>query len=236
LINKKYILFIFLLFEAISSKAQLEYNFSKLAIGFGTSSIRGYTNLNEQDNHFAENINLTYFYSPYVPIAVELQSGTLSGGSIITDKDKRQYTNNYKALIFHGDLQLGQITDYQYNGFLNFTKNFYIGSGFGFVQNNNKVQRVSLNDPGYIFPGKDNSTNFMVPLRVGYEIKFYDFFHEPSIMIDIGYVQNLVFGEGLDGYDDPSSRFKNNAINQYRQISVGVKFAFGNRTSYTKLE
>ncbi|MDB5109499.1 MAG: hypothetical protein JWR67_613 [Mucilaginibacter sp.] len=236
MINKKYILSIFLLFEAISSKAQLEYNFSKLAIGFGMSSIRGYTNLNKQDDHFAENINLTYFYSPYVPIAVELQSGTLSGGSIITDKDKRQYTNNYKALIFHGDLQLGQIVDYQYNGFLNFAKNFYVGSGFGFIQNNNKVQRYSLNDPTYPFPGKDNSIDFMVPLRVGYEIKFYNFFHEPFMMIDIGYVHNIAFGEGLDGYNDSSARFRNNAPDQYRQISVGVKFAFGNRTSYTKLE
>jgi hypothetical protein len=53
--------------------------------------------------------------------------------------------------------------------------------------------------------------------------------------VDIGYVHNLVFGEGLDGYDDPSNKFKNNATNQYSQIVIGVKFALGNVTSYNKL-
>jgi hypothetical protein len=44
-----------------------------------------------------------------------------------------------------------------------------------------------------------------------------------------------VFGEGLDGYDDPSNKFKNNATDQYSQIVIGVKFSLGNVTSYNKL-
>jgi hypothetical protein len=53
--------------------------------------------------------------------------------------------------------------------------------------------------------------------------------------IDIAYIHSLVFGEGLDGYNDPPSTFKNNATNQYRQILIGIKFHFGNITAYNKL-
>ena len=48
-------------------------------------------------------------------------------------------------------------------------------------------------------------------------------------------LEHFAFGEGLDGYDDPSSKFKNNAIDQYRQITIGFKYFFGNVTSYNKL-
>jgi len=48
-------------------------------------------------------------------------------------------------------------------------------------------------------------------------------------------VHNIVFGEGLDGYDDPTSKFKNNATNQYRQFMIGFKYFFGTTVSYNKL-
>ena len=87
----------------------------------------------------------------------------------------------------------------------------------------------------YVFPGSNSSVNFTIPLRFGYEFKLFNEYEEPYMTINIGYIHNLVFGEGLDGYDDPSNAFKNNATNQYSQIVVGVKFNFGNVTSYTKI-
>jgi hypothetical protein len=225
---KKCILIVFLLFGTFLSKAQVEYNYKQYAIGVGASSIHGYTNLNQQDNHFAENINFTYYCSPYIPLTAEIQSGTLSGGSIITDPSKRQYTNNYLAFIFHGDFQLGQIIDN--TNISNIAKNVYVGTGLGLISDNDKVQRVSLNDPTYTFPGKDKSINLMIPLRIGYEFKIFNQFNEPYIRINIGYEHNIVFGQGLDGYNDSATHFKNNAPDQYRQISLGIKYDFGNRT------
>ena len=224
-------------------KAQEGYNYKEFAIGLDVSYERGYTNVQRQDNHISENINFTYNYSPYIPITAELQFGTLSGGGITPDKDKygRQYTNSYEAFLVHGDLQLGEVIDYSENDILNIVKNFYFGSGVGFVFNNNTVVRYNLpayayNGPvGRRFPGNDNSVNLAIPLRFGYEFKIYNDFQEPYMAIDIGYVHSLVFGEGLDGYDDPSNVFKNNAANQYRQIVIGVKFNFGNITSFNKL-
>ncbi len=238
---KKLILLFVFVFSVVLAKAQMGYNYKEFGIGLDVSYERGYTNIARQDNHIATSINFIYNYSPYIPVAAELQFGTLSGGGLTPAKDKygRQFTNHYEAFILHADFQLGEVIDYSQNDLLNVIKNFYFGTGVGFVFNNNTVQRTNVypqNGPlTYVFPGSDNSINMTVPLRFGYEFKLFNEYSEPYMAIDIGYVHSLVFGEGLDGYDDPSNVFKNNASNQYRQIVVGVKFNFGNITSYNKL-
>jgi hypothetical protein len=67
----------------------------------------------------------------------------------------------------------------------------------------------------------------MIPIRLGYEYAVTNDFGEPIFRVTLSYEHNLVFGEGLDGYNDPSSHFKNNNLDQYRQITIGVKFNFG---------
>jgi hypothetical protein len=238
---KKLILLFVFACSAIVVKAQVGYNYKEFAVGLDVSYERGYTNINRQDNNIGESLNFTYNYSPYIPITAELQFGKLSGGGLTPKLDPygRQYSNQYEAFILHGDFQFGEIIDYSESDVLNALKNFYIGSGAGLVFNNNTDQRtnvIAANGPlTYVFPGKNTSINIAVPLRFGYEFKIYNDYEEPYMAIDLAYVHNLVFGEGLDGYDDPESKFKNNASNQYRQIVIGVKFSFGNITSYNKL-
>jgi hypothetical protein len=240
---KKLILLFVFAFITIVVKAQVGYNYKQFAIGLDVSYERGYTNLAKQYDHFSENLNFVYNYSPYIPITAEIQFGTLSGGGLspAVDPSGRMYTNHYEAFIVHGDFQLGEVIDYSEKDILNIIKNFYFGTGIGFVFNGNTVQRYSIYRPAppapnsYIFPGNNSSVNLTVPFRFGYEFKIYNDFEEPYMAIDLGYVHNMVFGEGLDGYDDPPSKFKNNATNQYRQILIGVKFSFGNVTSYNKL-
>jgi hypothetical protein len=240
---KKLILLFVFAFSIVLAKAQMGYNYKEFGIGLDVNYIRGYTNLRTEYNHFAENINFIYNYSPYIPVAAELQFGTLSGGGLSpkVDRDGREYTNHFEAFLVHADFQLGEVIDYSQSDILNILKNFYFGSGVGFIFNSNTVQRYSIYRPpppdpnAYLFPGSNSSINITIPLRFGYEFKLYNYYNEPYIALDLGYVHNMVFGEGLDGYDDPSSKFKNNATNQYRQIQVGIKFYFGNITSFNKL-
>ena len=238
---KKYILFFVAVIAVVGAKAQAGYNYYEFGIGGGASYMRGYTNIPRQDNNIGFNGNFTYNYNPYIPIELELQKGMLSGGGLTVDKDRygRKFTNNFLALYLHADVQLGAVIDYGNGWFLNVVKNFYLGSGIGLVRNNNKVQRTNVilanGGTDYVFPGSDQSTNFSIPLRVGYEFKIFDSYNEPGWAIDIGYVHNIVFGEGLDGYDDPTAKFKNNATNQYRQFTIGFKYFFGNTVSYNKL-
>jgi hypothetical protein len=241
LIVIKYILFFIPVIAAISVKAQSGYNYQELGIGGGASYIRGYTNVKKQYSHPAFNFNFIYNYNPYVPIEAEIQSGTLSGGGLLPSQDRygREYVNNYKAIILHGDYQFGAGLDYSNSRFLQFIKDFYLGTGVGLVDNNNKVQRTNLypiDGPlTYVFPGSDKSIDIDLPLRFGYELKIYDAYNIPSLAIDLGYIHSIVFNSGLDGYNDSRSIFKHNSQDQYRQFTIMVKYYFGTVTSYTKL-
>jgi hypothetical protein len=238
---KKYILFFVTTLAVITVRAQSGYNYQEFGISAGASYIRGYTNITKQYNHPAFDASFIYNYNPYFPIEAEIQVGQLSGGGLTQNLDPfgRQYVNNYKALILHADFQLGAQIDYENRWFYNIIKDFYVGGGLGVISNTNKVQRTNVilsnGPPTYVFPGKDSSIDFMIPIRFGYEFKIYDSYNEPGMAIDIGYVHNFAFGEGLDGYNDPQSKFKNNAIDQYRQFQIVFKYYFGNVTSYNKL-
>jgi hypothetical protein len=221
-------------------KAQSGYNYQKYGITVDGSYERGYTNLRLQQNHASGDISFVYNYSPFLPVAAEFQFGTLSGGGLTPNLDPygKRYTNHYEALVVHGDFQFGQVVDFSNSDILDYLKNFYVGTGIGIVINNNNVQRTNIfpwnGSTSYVFPGKDKSVNMSVPLRFGYEIKIYNDYQEPYMAVEIGYVHSYVFGEGLDGYNDPPSKFKNQASDQYRQIVIGVKFNFGTTTSFTK--
>ncbi|MES2376794.1 MAG: hypothetical protein V4553_09460 [Bacteroidota bacterium] len=224
----------------MSANAQDSYNFSQLGIGFFGSYNFPYADLKQANQGKTFNITGYYNLTPYVPLGLEVQFGNISGGSIVTDASRRQYENHYMAVIVHCDFSLGEVIDYDGNFFLKFAKDLYIGTGFGMINNKMAfIQRTNLLDQGYpvgtyTFPGQDASANLIVPIRFGYEFKIYNAYDEPFIGLNIGYIHNMTWGEGLDGYTDPGSGFKNNAQDQYRQIVVGIKINFGTAVPYTK--
>ncbi|AYL98498.1 hypothetical protein [Mucilaginibacter celer] len=241
---KKYFLLFVLLAASAMAKAQSGFNYYEWGAGFGASYGRGYDDLNRQVAHPGGSLNLTYNYSPYVPMSLEIQFGTLEGGGRTPDKDLygRYSKNHYKALVLHADMQMGEIIDYDNSFFLNAIKNFYIGTGIGAISNSmkgNDIQRTNLylyNGPNtYVFPGKNSSVNLMVPIRLGYEFKIYDDYDQVGYTITLGYQHAYTFGEGLDGYNDNSQKFKNNAPDQFAMFTLGFKYNFGNTVSYTKL-
>jgi hypothetical protein len=233
---KKIILLSIGILAATIGKAQWSYNYQEFGVGVEASYIRGFTNVNTQYNHPEFNMNFVYNYNPYLPITAELQAGQLSGGGLTPSLDKygRIYDNHFKAFLVHGDFQLGAAIDYQDGGFKNFIKNFYLGTGIGLISNSIQNQRYSIYDASYRFPGSSSNIGVVLPIRIGYEIKIFDSYGEPGYAIDLGYVHNFVLGEGLDGYNDHVSKFKNNSPDQYRQIMVGFKYYFGNIVSYNK--
>jgi len=174
---KKIFLLIAFIFSSIIVEAQGGSTYTPMAVGFGVSSIHGYTNVAKQDNTFAFNGNFTYYATPFIPLTAELQVGHLAGGSTTTDEYRRQYANNYQAFILHGEIQLGELIDFSGSQFLAIMKDFYAGPGFGFVSNHIKNQRTNLIDQGYpigtyTFPGKDTGINPMASFRAGYEFSF----------------------------------------------------------------
>lgn len=243
---KKYFLLFVLVCASVMAKAQSGFNYYEWGAGIGASYMRGFDDLNKQVWHPGANIFLTYNYTPFVPISLDLHVGTLEGGGLTPNRDKfgRYSKNNFKALMLHGDLQAGEIIDYDNDNFLNALKNFYIGTGVGAVYNNIvKIQRT--NPPGYSqngpigttigFEGKNSGINLVIPLRLGYEFKIFDDYDQVGYTITLGWQHNLTFAEGLDGYNDNPAKFKNNAPDQYAQFNISFKYNFGNTVSYTKL-
>lgn len=238
---KKLILPFIFLAATLSLKAQDSYNYSKYGVGVFASYNFPFADLKIANRGKTYNITGYYNLTPYVPLGAEIQFGDLSGGSTVSDVFKRQYDNHYKVFILHGDFALGELIDYEGSFFLRLVKDLYVGTGVGVINNNMAfIQRTNLIPDDlhpvgtYNFPGKNSSFNLLVPLRFGYEFKIYNDYDEPFIGINIGYVHNVTWGEGLDGYTDPPTAFKNNSPDQYRQIVVGIKVNFGGVVPYSK--
>jgi len=215
--------------------AQLRYNFTGYSIGAGAGLSRAFADVAKEINKTACFVNFNYNYSPFTTFTAELQAGNLAGGDRVTDQHTRAFDNSFKAVVFYADLQAGEYIDYGYSKILNVIKNIYVGTGVGVIHNKMTfVQRESLNNSGYIFPGQDASTELMVPVRFGYEFKFYNFYQEPYIRLNVGYQMNWVYGEGLDGYNDPPTIFHNHHVDRYAIFGAGIKYSFGTPVSYKK--
>jgi len=237
LINTKTLKKVILLFALLLSGTVLkaQYNYSEWGLGIGASNVLSYSDLRQNDKQKSFNADVYYNYSPYLPFALEVQAGKLSGGNDITDPSHRYFVNSFVAVSLHGDLQLGEITDYDGYFLNNILKGLYFGLGVGVIHNKiTSIRRFAKDDPTYVYPGSNASFNALVPLRFGYEFKIFNSDDEPIAALDIGYVHNLTFAEGLDGYGDPSSKFKNNSQDMFRQITVGIKVNFGSPVAYIK--
>ena len=198
-------------------------------IGFDAGSTLGFTDLVKQNPGYSYAIHLNYNYSPFIPISLELQRGKLSGGgdTFALDQNLRKYVNNYTVLILRFDVQLGELLDNDTQA-VDLIKNWFVGFGFGGVSDNVKNNRVKPDGSNYVFPGKDYSKEFLASARVGYALKIYNGFDVPAYIITLSYIHNFDIGDRLDGYNDPSTKFKNHDTDHYRQISIGFTYNFGN--------
>lgn len=159
----------------------------------------------------------------YATLSIEAQLGKIAGGNQLTDPYKRQFSNYYGAVLFCADVQAGTFFAIQETPAKNTLRNIYAGSGIGVLFNSMRfIQRspVSGNTP---YAGADKSTNFLLPLRFGYELKFADNRNEIRYRVDVGYQFNFTFSEGLDGYDEPVSGNKN--PDMYGQFALIFKYA-----------
>jgi hypothetical protein len=181
----------------------------------------------------ATNINLNYNFTPFASLGIELQVGQLTGGNAQMDTFGKQFVNDYNSIVLHTDLQLGELIDYSQSVFLNGLKNLYAGVGVGIIKN--KISKISLLNPADSLTPltfTPSSTNFLVPLRVGYEFKIYNKYDEPQFRFDINYSFNTAFGKGLDGYTSIYSKAA--GVKFYNYFSVGFKYGFGSVKPYRK--
>lgn len=215
--------------STLSVKAQLGYGFHPVDIGFGFGYNKAYTDAETIKSTASAHLNIGYNFSPFTNFVVEYQNGKLSGGDALTTRSGRQFTNSFNSVAFRIQLQAGEFYDYSKSPFLNAFKNFYVASGVGVVFNNiTEINRESIQVTGYRTDGKDKSEELYIPVRIGYEIKLYNQYDEPSVKIDIGYQHQFIMGDNLDGFQAGAQN------DSFSQIFLGIKFGIGTPTSYRK--
>lgn len=225
-LKKRYLALLLVLFTVTAFG---QSNFYKLSIGAGTGGTYSFTDLPKGAFSFAAATNFDYYFTPFITGGIEVQKGNVKGK--FDPVHGREFSNSYMAVTLNGKFRAGQFTDFYYSDFLNYTKGFYIGTGIGTIQNNleNNVIREKINPDGstYTFPGEDKSSGIVIPVNIGIDFYFPDGWGDIRYSLNINYQTNIVSGEGLDGYNDPKTKFKNNAADIYNFFSVGFKYNFG---------
>ncbi len=262
ILKKALVILLIVQAAAFTAKAQLGYNYAQYSIGFGSSYVKAKTDVPYPVSHPAYYLNTSYNLSPYINFTLQYEFGRLSGGFsdyyvnglkklnprdtnysknvlalsttyLAADPYGRSYYNDYQSIHLHADVQLGELLDLNEDHiYTKALKNIYVGTGIGMVYNNiSAINRLSA-DSSYSYGGSDHSTNVLIPVRIGYQFKIYNSYDEPSILVDLGYQMNYVFGFGLDGYSDPL--FTTRSYERFGGFHIGVKFNFGNVISYRK--
>ena len=210
------------------SKAQIGYDYAQYDFGLGGNINQVYGDAETVKSTPSVNVNFTYNATPFVNYIFEVQAGTLEGGYELS-KSGRYFKNKYTAFVFRGQLQAGELIDYSHSAFMNVIKNLYISGGLTYMMNNvDPINRESIVTPGFVTGGLDKSNELMLPIRVGYEIKFFNQYSEPSFKVDFGATYNHDFGDNMDGFSAGKSK------DMLLQYSLSVKFAIGGVTSYRK--
>ena len=212
---------------ALTSKAQLGYMYSQLDLGVAGTVNTVYGDAKIQQNKFSGDVSLSYNQTPFVNYVFDFQAGNLSGGNIKKDIYDNQFSNNYTAYIGRAQLQLGEITDYSQSPVANAFKNLYLSTGAGFIVNNASAIHYVSQASSYAST-QSNSTEALIPIRIGYEFKLFNAYDEPTVKFDLAYQTNYVLGDEVDAL----KQGKSNDI--FTQFSLGVKFAIGTPTSYRK--
>ncbi|WP_214072177.1 hypothetical protein [Mucilaginibacter sp. dw_454] len=210
-------------------KAQMGYDYAQYDLGLGLDMNKAYTDAQTIKSTRSGHLTFNYNATPFVNYIIEFQTGTLQGGDSLHTTSGRQFTNSYNAVMFKGQLQMGELIDYSQSNMANAFKNLYVSSGIGFVVNHiTDINRASIKTPGFYTSGSLNSNQILIPARIGYEFKVFNKYDQPGFKIDLGYQYNFIMGDGLDGFTAGTQK------DSYSQLSIGLKFSVGGIASYRK--
>ncbi|MBK0380623.1 hypothetical protein [Mucilaginibacter segetis] len=225
----KTILFTLLLASTtLVTKAQIGYDYAQYGFALGVNANKVYGDAESVKTTPSGFVNFTYNQTPFINYIVEAQAGQLEGGSV-DSKSGRYFKNNYAAVVFRGQLQAGELIDYSQSRFFNALKNLYLSAGIGYLINDiRSINRTSYVINDYTTGGEDKSNELFIPARVGYELKFFNKYNQPSFKVDLGVQYNLDLNDNMDGFTAGVNKDK------LLQYSIGFKFALGGVISYRK--
>jgi hypothetical protein len=213
----KVVLIVTYLFIAGWANAQTAYQQFTLGGGPGAATAYAGAALPKTEAAF-------YIDAGFYPIAdgfinLQGQSGTLAGDAEPGSINHKSFQNSYKSVTLNAQLFLGVFYKEGNNGFLNFIRKFYGGSGYGVIINN--ITNVSV----AAARTKEVVTNRLdiIPVTGGYEFNVLrNAYNEPMLKINISSTFYYVPAKGLDGYSDVNAA----PYSYYTYYAIGLKYIF----------
>lgn len=209
----------------INAKAQS--NFYKISAGGGFGLTQSFTDVRKHDFGLAGYGIIDYYFTPFISAGLEGQMGEINGGDAVKDPYGRQFINSYKAVNFNAKFGLGAIMDYSPGSFASKIKGLYLGTGLGVVMNSVSNVRKSTLEQEKPFPGKNESSDMVVPINLGINFYFGDKSGYTRYILNFNYQSNFTLGEGLDGYDNSTVKFRTGNPDVYTYFSAGLRYQFG---------
>lgn len=220
------------------SIASAQYNYYRLSVGGGAGAAMAFGDLKKNFIRPTGLITFDYNLTPFSSVGLEIQKGFLSGGDSVDvsiDQHLRFYKNSFTSVILGGKVQLGQFIDFESSNLLYAIRGFYVGTGIGMMNSSmTEINRSKVNPDGsnYVFPGVDKGSDLFVPINTGISFNIVDQWRFTKFSFNINYQMNMVFGESLDGYNDPPAKFKNMHGDFYGVATVGFRYFFGTEGLY----
>jgi len=189
-------------------------------LGLTAGTNTSHTDFQNARTSYSFGAHFTYNYTPYLNYIAEFQTGSVKADTIYIPG--YSFLNNYTSIAFRAQLQAGELIDYSQSKLNNVLKNFYVSAGVGVIYTDLQVFNYDL------LESETKGSTVFIPFKLGYELKLFNSYNEPWAKVDIGY---QLFYFTSDNFDGLTSGKYNDA---FTQLSVGVKFGIGGRTSYRK--
>ena len=216
----------------ISGQLMAQSNVPQIAVGAGGGFAQVFAGTQSQKTTLAFYGDAAYYPVSGFDINIEAQTGLLSGIPL-NKKNSKSFNNKYTAGLINIEFQARAGISPDINGFLDFVRNIYVGTGYGIINGN--ITNISITRPYPVAYVKN--TLHMVPLKLGYELNLVkNSFDEPVLKLDGCLNFNYVKGQGLDGYYDKLAA----PYSFYSYSSLGVRYAISlrhnNPTAYNKFD
>lgn len=195
------------------SNAYAQSNFYKLGVGAGYGITQSYTDLPKSKTGQVFYAAIDYSFMPGLSLGLDYQNGNIKGDGLGNNKDSRVFINSYASIALVSKIYL--------------MKWLYIGGGVGVIHNTMvKINRDGVGD-SLSYSGNDVSNDLLIPINTGFSYYFPDYAGRPRYGINVNLQYNITLGEGLDGYDNSFTSFRNGKPDIYTYFSVGLSYRFG---------
>jgi hypothetical protein len=206
----------------------------------------------ETNKQFILGLNADYYVTPYISVGLDFNKVSLKNGP---GDYHRMYRSNFYSVELKGAVVIGQFFRYDVDNWLLLFKNFYLGTGVGYLWGSNNVKDFDKSLDPYQLPtatlayqgnplghrqhplddGKNIFNGVTMPLEIGYNVNFFDDYDEIRHVLSLSYRTNFTTTDDINGYADrQNAGFKNLYRDTYSSVNLTYKYHFGAFGTYYK--